>query len=207
MPPANRFAHGTRARYVAGCRCAPCTTANREYARGRALALVRGGWNGLVSSEKARTHLLELRRAGIGRRAVAASCDVALSIIAGIASGERRQIRAATERKILAVDAGARSDASLVPAKATWAAVKRLRKLGLPKAEIARRMGSKTPALQLRARLVLARSEAAVLRILREEQRKRAVCRCGLSHADDPTAAEYCARNVVGPEDFAGTAA
>lgn len=33
MPPAERFEHGTRARYVCGCRCESCRAANTQYAR------------------------------------------------------------------------------------------------------------------------------------------------------------------------------
>lgn len=35
FPPAERFGHGTRSRYVAGCRCADCTRANTEAYRAR----------------------------------------------------------------------------------------------------------------------------------------------------------------------------
>lgn len=43
LPPAERYAHGTRARYVAGCRCPPCRASNTAYyhqrqARARQLA-------------------------------------------------------------------------------------------------------------------------------------------------------------------------
>lgn len=31
LPPAERFSHGTRARYVSGCRCEDCRRSNREY--------------------------------------------------------------------------------------------------------------------------------------------------------------------------------
>lgn len=43
LPPAERYAHGTRARYVTGCRCPPCRASNTAYyhqrqARAKALA-------------------------------------------------------------------------------------------------------------------------------------------------------------------------
>jgi len=31
LPPAEKFSHGTRARYVSGCRCEDCRRSNREY--------------------------------------------------------------------------------------------------------------------------------------------------------------------------------
>ncbi len=203
LPAAEHFAHGSRARYVSGCRCAPCTTANRLYARARSLAKVRGDSNGLVPAERARKHLLELRRSRVGARAVASASDVALNVIKDLVIGRQTQLRAATERRILAVDAKARSDHALVRSGASWAAVKQLLKLGLTQGEIARRMGSKAkvPALQLGGKWVTAANEYTLSRLLREEKRKREVCRCGLRHDDDPTAAAYCARNVVTPAD------
>lgn len=40
LPPAERFAHGTRSRYVTGCRCAACRESNRLYYHQRQ-ALIR----------------------------------------------------------------------------------------------------------------------------------------------------------------------
>ena len=42
LPPAERYLHGSRARYVTGCRCAPCREANNEYARMRQKLVRRG---------------------------------------------------------------------------------------------------------------------------------------------------------------------
>lgn len=39
LPPAESFGHGTRARYVAGCRCDPCRAANTQARREREAAL------------------------------------------------------------------------------------------------------------------------------------------------------------------------
>ncbi len=47
LPPADRYAHGTRARYVSGCRCDDCRRANRLYERARYAARAGGDWNGL----------------------------------------------------------------------------------------------------------------------------------------------------------------
>jgi hypothetical protein len=155
-----KFPCGTRAAYVNGCRCEPCRAANRVYARRRYVAQrVWGDWNGLVSSEVARQHLVKLSRAGVGRKSVAAASDVCSSVLLEIRAGRRLKIRKKTEKKILAVDTGARADHSLVSSGKAW---RRLRKLveveGFSKAEIARRLGYKNPSLQFGKRRMTARN-------------------------------------------------
>lgn len=56
--------HGTRLRYMAGCKCMLCRAANSRYETERAAARKNGDWNGLVSAIHARRHILKL------------SCDV-----------------------------------------------------------------------------------------------------------------------------------
>jgi len=228
MPPAERYPHGTRARYVAGCRCAPCTASNlrayhdrqdrakalaaeivtgaspcpqlwtapdgtrrlRVYARacpgagGRPCPLrahlrrdSKGGvcracrerlvWNGLVLADRAKAHLVELSRAGVGYRSVGEAADVSKTVLALILSGKRQRIRASTERRILDVDAQARADHSTVPATRTWRRIRILLEEGFSKAEIARRLGYRRPALQLGRRRILAKNAARVERFFR----------------------------------------
>jgi hypothetical protein len=163
-----RFPCGTRAAYVTGCRCAPCTVANRVYARARYRAQrVDGDWNGLVLADKARAHLLRLSRAGIGRKSVAAASDVAHSVLLEIRTGRHRRISARTERRILAVDAGARADSSIISAKQTWRLIHLLLGEGFSKAELARRMGFARPAIQFRKDHVLARTALRVAKLYR----------------------------------------
>jgi hypothetical protein len=103
LPNAYRFEHGTRARYVAGCRCQACTRANRIYARAR-LALSRDGdWNGLVSAKSARAHLQMLSASGIGRRKVEKLCGVSDTVLSAVKNGRKQMIRARSEKLILAV--------------------------------------------------------------------------------------------------------
>jgi hypothetical protein len=219
--------HGTRARYVTGCRCEPCRGANATAWRARqemAKALAceisapvvpapqtftapdgskrvrfyrracpgvhgnpcplqahlrkdsKGGvcgrcrellvWNGLVSSHRARQHLQALSRAGMGRRSVADSCDVGSSILYLIKTGRKTRIRASTERRILAVDLAGASAGVRVPAGPTWRRIEQLLGEGFSKAELARRLGRKSPALQVGRRRVLARTAAAIERLL-----------------------------------------
>lgn len=48
-------------------------------------------WNGLVGTTKVRRHLRKLSAMGIGRRAIAAACDVSATIILEVESGGRRR--------------------------------------------------------------------------------------------------------------------
>lgn len=212
LPPAERFAHGTCARYVTGCRCRPCRNAIRDrqreraqkvrearaevkpnalpplwmtLRRGRQLATVRacpgtGGrpcvksgtglgawvrgtwlkngeplctacvdraavWNGLVPADRVRRHLLELRAKGVGYKAVAAACDVHPTRLNDIIRGVKKWVRAQKERRILAVDEGARADGSQVPAARSFAILDELHGKGFTWAQLSRELGFKTP--------------------------------------------------------------
>lgn len=156
------IAHGRRARYVAGCRCELCRTANRNYARKRAKAQREGDWNGLVPADRARAHLLSLSRKGVGRRAVAAATDIADSVLHKIRQGTRRKIRARTERLILSVTAAAVSDRALVKPGRTAKLIELLQDEGYSKAELARKLGYAAPALQFKPHRMTARNVARV---------------------------------------------
>lgn len=230
LPSADRFEHGTRSRYVSGCRCGACRASNTRYYHERQrLALERlvdvepgpdagpigrqwtrpdgthavrtfkrtcpgveahgcpwqsflrkdskGGIcrrcreeliaDRLVDAARARRHIRSLSRRQVGRDAVGAAADVAVSTIAEIASGKKTQIRTSTERRILAVDAAARADASLVPAARTWKLIQRLREEGFTKGAIAQRLGRKRAALQFGRDRVLAKTALEVERFYR----------------------------------------
>lgn len=128
-------------------------------------------WNGLVDAGPARAHLLALSEQQVGKRAVSAACDVALSVLDLIRRGTKTQIRAQTERRILAVDASAISDGARVPAKPVRKLLRRLqREEDMTKGAIALRLGSKVPALQVgNTRWVTARTAAKVAKLVRAE--------------------------------------
>jgi hypothetical protein len=154
--------HGTRLRYLAGCKCFECRRSNSDYERERAKARAAGDWNGFVSAGKARFHLMSLSRRGVGKRAVAAASDVALSVLTEIRTGRKQRIRARTERKILAVTPALASDRALVKPGRTAKLIERLVDEGYTKAELARRLGYSTPALQFRPDRMTARNVARV---------------------------------------------
>lgn len=155
--------HGTRLRYIAGCKCFQCRRANSDYERARKAARAAGDWNGLVSADKARAHMLSLSRAGVGKRAVAAATDICMTVLQDIRTGKKRQIRARTERKILAVTSQMVSDHALVKPGRTYQRIKHLvEEEGFTKAELARRLGYANGALQFKRTRMTARNVARV---------------------------------------------
>lgn len=159
--------HGDRLRYMAGCRCFACRRANSAYEAARKIARAAGEGNGIVLAAKARAHMKALSAQGVGRRSVGAACDVSDTVLSDIIAGRKANIRAATERAILAVTAAAAGDRALVPAKATWKMLEQLIADGYTRGELAARLGSKskTPALQLKRDFVTVRSAYLVERL------------------------------------------
>lgn len=188
--PAERFPHGTRSRYVKGCRCKLCRRANTIYAnsRSRALTLGRARPGDLVEVQEARLHMLKLSRAGVGRRAIGQAAGVSDSILSLVRSGVKRKIRRSTAEKILAVTEEARSMGALISSGRTLRQLRQMEKLGLTKTEIARRLGSeaKQPSLQISGPFVIRATAEIVERVLAEvraERKAQKVCgSCGFSH-------------------------
>jgi hypothetical protein len=156
---------GTRLRYLGGCHCALCRAANTAYATQRARAVKNGEWNGLVPSSRAQMHLLKLSAKGVGRRAVQASTDIGASIIQKIYSGEKKKIRAMTEKKILRVTIEQASPASLVSAKSSWKLLNVLLSKGYTKTQLANFLGGKSLALQVSHDKILLRTEARIKKL------------------------------------------
>ena len=164
---AARRPHGDRVKYMAGCRCLPCRAANSRYETKRAALRRAGLANGLVNARRARKHLLKLSCNGVGRRTVGTITGISDSVLFKIRSGQRKQIRALTEKAILEVDTSRRRGSTLVPATETWKRIDRLLSEGFTRARIARELGRKMPALQLDRDFVTAKNERAVLELCR----------------------------------------
>jgi hypothetical protein len=158
-------AHGTRVKYLGGCRCVPCRAANSRYSCERDRANKNFETDHIVSADIAREHLQLLSSKGVGRRAVADASGVARTIISGIRRGTRKHLRESTERRILAVDCDARSDSSYVPAAPVWKQIEELLQEGYTRRWIAQRLGFKSPALQFRKDQVLARTALRVKKL------------------------------------------
>ena len=182
--------HGDRLRYLAGCRCDSCRRANTAYESARQRARRAGDWNGIVSAEKAKAHLKALSVQGVGRRSVSAASDVADSILTEIIAGRKTSIRARTERAILAVTLQAAGDRALVPANSTWSKLNRMLRDGHTKAELARHLGKKGPALQLNKDFVTVRTAYEVERLfkqLRSVDAKNSIARIKTLHDEGYT--------------------
>jgi hypothetical protein len=106
-----------------------------------------------------------LSAAGVGRRQVSDASGVADSILFKIISGDRKQIRARTERSILAVTQAAAADHALVDARATWVLIHELLASGYTKTQLAHELGYKTHALQIGKHWVTVRNAFDVQRL------------------------------------------
>ena len=163
-----RRPHGNRLRYMAGCKCFKCRRSNSDYERQRQAARLAGDSNGIVDADRARVHLWKLSRAGVGRRAVGDVTDLSDSILHEIRHRRRLRIRARTERKILAVTPElARTDRAKVPASKAWRLIEQLLEEGFTKAALAKLLGYRSPALQLRRDRITARNEQRVIALHR----------------------------------------
>lgn len=157
--------HGTRPRYISGCKCIPCRAANSRYQTQRAVAIKRGEWNGIVDARPARLPLKLLSRQGIGRDSVAAACDIRATTIDLIRKGLKRRVRARTLDRILAVDEAARAGGSLVSAQATKLLIDELVDDGYSRKQLAEWMGYETPALQFPSPMITAQRAADFQRL------------------------------------------
>lgn len=148
--------HGTRTMYVnSKCRCEPCMTANRLYAREveRRQARIRYGieqpddkW---VDPTEARDHLLWLTEQGIGLRTLMNVTGLGRTALTEIKRGIPKRIARTTAMKILATPNTHRPLATLVDAAATWQLLNDLLHLGFTKTRVATALGSRSGALQI----------------------------------------------------------
>lgn len=159
--------HGDRLRYIAGCRCDACRRANSAYENERQRARKSGDWNGIVSADAARKHMLKLSRHGVGRRAIGAATDIADTVLSDIRRGVKHRIRARTERLILAVTLAIASDHALQSAAPTHALIAELIEEGYTERFLAQRLGYAHPYLQF-GELITVRNAARVERLHRE---------------------------------------
>lgn len=164
----DRVPHGTHGRYVSGCRCDDCKAGHCAYNKQRYRAIkLHGDWNGLVDAAPARRHLIWLSSKGVGRDPVHDVAGVSLSVLGKIRSGERKKIQARTSKKILAVGLGARADKSIVSARRAWRWLTKMLEAGFSKAELARRLGYRSPALQVRRDFITAKNEKRIEKLYR----------------------------------------
>ncbi|MDN5780217.1 MAG: Helicase associated domain protein, partial [Humibacillus sp.] len=138
--------HGTRTGYVKGCRCLPCTEANRtEQGRRENIARLGGPSTDLVPAARACGHLRVLQGQGASQKGLARAADLNVKTIVEILDGTRSRILPDTERIVLAVTIGQARSAvapgTAIPAGPTWQLVDDLIARGWPKSWIAREAG------------------------------------------------------------------
>lgn len=175
IAPDSARPHGTRAKYtIEKCRCLDCTVAQRIYNRDRHRSLSRPDdtWVAYVPAARARRHIAELRRQGIGLKTVAQLARVSHGTLSKLCYGDptrgmkpSKRIRPSTERKILAVTADQAAGAQKIDAGPTWELLDDLLGQGFYKSWIAQQLGQKGPGLQLSRHLVAARNARAVERL------------------------------------------
>lgn len=159
--------HGTRLKYMGGCKCMLCRAANSRYETERAVARKNGDWNGIVDASAARRHVLKLSKSGVGYKSVADAASVGHTIVLEVRTGRRLRIRARTERSILAVTKAAYAGGALLDGDPTWRKINKLLAEGFSKAELARRLGFKSPAIQFKRFEVTGKTAARVDRFYR----------------------------------------
>ncbi len=163
---AERHAHGTRTRYRCGCRCLACGLANSAYVSTRASLKALGVTDYVVSAELARQHLVDLRKAGVGKRSVSAASGVRHETIAHVASGLKKHIRESTERRIMAVTVEACADGSYVDGRRTDALIDELRGEGFTLRLLSRKLGFKGRTIHFYRRpLITAKNALRVERL------------------------------------------
>lgn len=158
--------HGSRTGYVKGCRCEPCTEANRADHSQRAAREAQGrpgtDW---VSANAARGHLRILAGQGAQAKPLARACGLNIKTVEGLLSGTTRRIHPATECAVLQTGLAqvrlAAEPGTRVPAGPTWELVDDLRSRGWPKAWIAREIGQ-SHALQLSRTFISAENATRV---------------------------------------------
>ena len=135
--------HGTRSRYVDGCRCDRCREANRLYYHQRK----RHGTD-LIDAGEARRIIQRLRNRGVGIRRLAHLTGLRRSTLQNIAAGRTRRVHPDTLRR-LTDTFPIPADSTLVDATETLRRVKWLLTHGVTKRDISQHLGHRNPRSRL----------------------------------------------------------
>jgi len=142
--------HGSRARYVAGCGCAPCTSAHSAYnAAHKRAALYGRPTTDLIDAEPVRIHVRALLDAGMGTRAIAEAAGVDRKRVTTLLNGRgdrgappTRRLKPETAAALLAVTVTL-PDHALVDAAGTHRRIHALVERGWAMVRLAERLGVK----------------------------------------------------------------
>ena len=142
--PAEAFDHGDPRRYRRGCRCEPCKKGVSAATR-RQRYLRETGRSTQRTPDRAAAHVLRLRAAGMGDRAIRDQARICPDVLYRIMRGEGT-IHANTERRIISVPVPVRrlgdvsQSRAYVPALGTLRRLRALVAAGWYPAELARRL-------------------------------------------------------------------
>ena len=144
--------HGSRARYMRGCRCLPCRAANSRYECQRQLERLKGWANGCTGTEQVRQHLHAAEPPGHRQQAGRQGRAGEPGALQQVRLELRKHMRAQSVARVLAVGAEARAPGALVPAGSTLRRIEWLLDEGFTRTALARMLGSKAkqPKLQIR---------------------------------------------------------
>lgn len=164
--------HGTHVKFVVDkCRCDPCRLANNTYERERRARLAPP----YVSAEPARRHVQRLARQGVGLKTIAKVSGVSHGTLSKLIYGDRtrgrgpsKRVRPETSSKILGVMPSDAADGAKVDAGPSWVILDGLIAAGVPKSQLAERLGQTTAGLQLSRGVIAARNARAVADLGRE---------------------------------------
>jgi len=153
--------HGTAHGYRLGCRCLPCAHARAVYRQSDGHRAPR------VDATPAREHLQRLAQRGIGLTQASRLSGIARPTLQAIRNGTRRSIAARLEEAIASIPAipamGALTSGYPVRRMLAW-----FRLEGFTKADIARRLGLRTPHVQFVHRCCTYRTAARVRALYRK---------------------------------------
>lgn len=159
--------HGTRIKYLGGCKCVPCRAAASRYECERAAKRKCGLGNELVETGTVIAHLQNLSAKGVGYKAVCDAAGVGKSSVMEVMQGRRTRMRAANARAILAVTFDmAVKDGAYIDATETKRQIRWLLNEGFTRGQIAKRLGYKTANLQFSFDKITARNAMKIERLV-----------------------------------------
>lgn len=142
--------HGTRSRYVAGCRCTPCRKANTVSESDRRRRQLYGAPGAYVPSSAARAHLHALLAAGHSVRAIARAAGVSRQTVIRLQRAEGRRpaegrVHATTAARLVELSPGGLdvADGAFVNARGAQRRLKALMAIGWTMPALADALGRK----------------------------------------------------------------
>lgn len=151
VAPGRLAPHGTRARYIAGCRCPECGEANRHYLDDyKAVRAIEGRQT--VPAYAVAEHIAKLRASGVELTAIARLTGLSVHHLRAVARGEVPRVTRRLHDAVLSVQPGDYSENWLVPAAAAVELLDELNAAGIQSKTIAKAFGYRTEHLNIRCR-------------------------------------------------------